>query len=105
MFEDEELKQLCISYIEIGKLVQRYGYGQYNGILNIIMGQVKCIDSKEDKDEKKQYLIESYRRLFVSGRGLSDFIIYDENKEVRKYLNESLYREIKKICEIMKDYI
>ena len=41
----------------------------------------------------------------MSGRGLSDFIIYDENKEVRKYLNESLYREIKKICEIMKDYI
>lgn len=105
MLKDEELMQLRISYIEIGKLVQKYGYGQYNGILNIIMGQVRCIDSKENKDEKNQYLIDSYRRLFMFGRGLNDFIIYDESREMRITLNENLNREINKIWEIMKDYI
>ena len=38
----------------IGKLVQKYGHGQYNGVLNILMGQVKCIDSDEDNEVRNQ---------------------------------------------------
>lgn len=30
----------------------KYGYGQYNGILRILMGQVNCIDSDESNGEK-----------------------------------------------------
>ena len=37
--------------MEIGKMVQKYGYGQYNGILRILMGQVNCIDSDESDGE------------------------------------------------------
>lgn len=47
-------------------MVQKYGFGQYNGILTILMGQVKCIDSDEEAEVKGQYLLESYNRLFVS---------------------------------------
>ena len=77
MLRNEEYLQLRKSYIEIGKMVQKYGYGQYNGILRILMGQVNCIDSKESNGKKMKYLIESYNKLFASRGGLSNFIIYD----------------------------
>ncbi len=104
MLENDEILQLRTSYIEIGKLVQKYGNGQYNGVLNILMGQVNCIDSVENDDEKMKYLIESYNRLFVSRGGLSDFVIYDENYEVRNQLNERYNDEVKKVWAIMKEY-
>ncbi len=104
MLGNDEILQLRTSYIEIGKLVQKYGNGQYNGVLNILMGQVNCIDSDENDDEKMQYLIESYNRLFVSRGGLSDFVIYDENYEVRNQLNERYNDEVKKVWAIMKEY-
>ena len=104
MLENDEILQLRTSYIEIGKLVQKYGNGQYNGVLNILMGQVNCIDSVENDDEKMQYLIESYNRLFISRGGLSDFVIYDENYEVRNQLNERYNEEVKKVWAIMKEY-
>lgn len=105
MFEKEEVLQLRTSYIEIGKMVQKYGYGQYNGMLNILMGQVKCIGSDENDDEKIQYLVDSYKRLFIYKGGLSDFVIYDEDFQLRKQLNEKYNDEIKKIWAIMKGYI
>jgi len=63
MMRKEEFLQLRESYIEIGKMVQKYGYGQYSGILRILMGQVNCIDSDESDGEKMKYLIESYSEL------------------------------------------
>ena len=48
MLRNEDFLELRESYIEIGKMVQKYGYGQYNGILRILMGQVNCIDSDEN---------------------------------------------------------
>lgn len=105
MFEKEEVLQLRTSYIEIGKMVQKYGHGQYNGVLNILMGQVKCIDSDENDDEKIQYLVNGYKRVFISRGGLSDFVIYDEDFQLRKQLNEKYNDEVKKVWAIMKDYI
>ena len=92
-----------MSYIEIGKLVQKYGYGQYNGILRILMRQVNCIDSDEDYDEKVKYLVESYRRLFLSKNGLNDFVIYDADAQLRNELNERYNAEVKNIWNIIKD--
>ena len=100
-----DMLQLRKSYIEIGKLVQRNGYGQYNGILNILMGQIKCIDSKENIEEKIQYLTDGYSRIFLTRGSLGDFVIYDENLEVRNQLNVKYNEEVKKIWEIMKQYI
>ena len=86
-------------------MVQKYGYGQYNGILRILMGQVNCIDSDTNYDEKIKYLIESYSKLFVSRGGLSDFVIYDADVQLRNQLNEKYNNEVKKVWSIMKDYI
>lgn len=105
MLKNEDFLQLRVSYIEIGKMVQKYGYGQYNGILKILMGQVNCIDSDENDDEKMQYLIESYSKLFVSRGSLSDFVIYDVDVQLRNKLNEKYNDEVKKVWSIMKDYI
>ena len=105
MIGNEEFLQLREAYIEIGKMVQKYGYGQYNGILRILMGQVNCIDSDESNGEKMKYLIESYSKLFTSRGGLSDFIIYDADVQLRNQLNEKYNDEVKRVWNIMKDYI
>lgn len=105
MIGNEEFLQLREAYIEIGKMVQKYGYGQYNGILRILMGQVNCIDSDESDGEKMKYLIESYSKLFTSRGGLSDFIIYDADVQLRNQLNEKYNDEVKRVWNIMKDYI
>lgn len=105
MINNEELLQLRVSYIEIGKMVQKYGCGQYNGILRILMGQVDCIDSDENDDEKLQYLLESYNRLFASRGGLSDFVIYDADFQLRNQLNEKYNNEVNKLWTILKNYI
>lgn len=105
MIGNEEFLQLREAYIEIGKMVQKYGYGQYNGILRILMGQVNCIDSDESDGEKMKYLIESYSKLFASRGGLSDFIIYDADVQLRNQLNEKYNDKVKKVWNIMKDYI
>ena len=105
MIKNEELLQLRMSYIEIGKMVQKYGYGQYNGMLRILMGQINCIDSDESDDEKMEYLIESYSKLFVSRGGLSDFVTYNSDIQLRNQLNEKYNDEVKKVWSIMKDHI
>ena len=105
MIGNEEFLQLREAYIEIGKMVQKYGYGQYNGILRILMGQVNCIDSDGSDGEKMKYLIESYSKLFASRGGLSDFIIYDADVQLRNQLNEKYNDEVKRVWNIMKDYI
>ena len=98
MIRNEALLQLREAYIEIGKMVQKYGYGQYNGILRILMGQVNCIDSDESDGEKMKY-------LFASRGGLSDFIIYNADVQLRNQLNEKYNDEVKRAWNIMKDYI
>ena len=87
MIRNEDFLELRESYIEIGKMVQKYGYGQYNGILRILMGQVNCIDSDENDGKKMKYLTESYSKLFALGGGLSDFMIYDAHVQLRNQLN------------------
>lgn len=105
IMKGEDYLQLRISYIEIENMVHKYGHGQYNGILRILMGQVNCIDSDESNEVKMKYLIESYRKLFISKGGLGDFVIYDVDVQVRNQLNEKYNDEVKKIWRIMKDYI
>ena len=105
MIRNEALLQLREAYIEIGKMVQKYGYGQYNGILRTIKRQINCIVSDEKKKKKMKYLIESYSKLFASRGGLSDFIIYDADVQLRNQLNEKYNDEVKRAWNIMKDYI
>ena len=107
MLSKEEMLQLRTSYIEIGKLVQKYGgYKYYSAILKNLMRQVKCIDSDEDDMAKHQYLVHSYDGLFVYKGSLSDFVIYDcgKSQEVLRQLNKKLNEESEKVWNILKDY-
>lgn len=105
MFTKNEFEQLRKSYVEIGKMVEKYGNGQYNGIIKILQGQIRCIDSDEDVSTKTEYLVESYNRIFVSRGGLSDFVIYNSNSDIRTRLNEAFNSEMKKIWIIVKQHI
>ena len=49
--------------------------------------------------KKMKYLIESYSKLFASRGGLSDFIIYDADVQLRNQLNEKYNDEVKKGLE------
>lgn len=100
----EQMQELRRSYIEIGKLVQKYGYGQYSGLLKILMGQIKCIDSNEDEKTKHEYLVESYNVLFAQRNGLGEFVINEKDKELRCKLNEKYNSELTKAYQIMKEY-
>ena len=55
--------------------------------------------------KKMKYLTESYSKLFASRGGLSDFIIYDADVQLRNQLNEKYNDEVKRAWNIMKDYI
>ncbi|MBD5506610.1 MAG: hypothetical protein HDR05_00735 [Lachnospiraceae bacterium] len=105
MLKDEEMLQLRASYIEIGKLVQEYGYGEYSGILKILMEQVNCIDSNKNGREKLQFLIDSYTKRIQGKGGLVDFVRYNKNSEVYNTLNEKLGGELEKVWGILKDYL
>ena len=45
MIRNEELLQLREAYIEIGKMVEKYGYGQYNGKL-IVLTRMRAMVKK-----------------------------------------------------------
>lgn len=107
MLSRKEMLQLRASYIEIGKLVQKYGgYWYYSALLKSLMRQVECIDSDEDDNDKLQYLVDSYDGIFVYKGGLSDFVICDcgESREVCKQLNNKLKEEMRIVWKILKDY-
>lgn len=82
--------------------MEKYGCGQYNGILKLLMGQINCIDSDESDEKKKEYLVESYSRLFVLRSGLNDFVIYDADAQLRNELNERYNEEVKKCGILLK---
>lgn len=105
MLSKEEMLQLRTSYIEIGKLVQRYGHGRYN--LRTLMGQVACIDSNEEDNVKLQYLLDSYNSMFCFKEGLNEFAVCecDESRERCIELNKRFRNESQKIWEILKGYI
>ncbi len=108
MLSKEEMLQLRMSYIEIGKLVQKYGgYKYYSVELKYLMSQVKCIDSDEDDKSKHQYLIQGYKGMVGHKENISEFAICNsgESKEVERQLNRKLDEEWGKVGAIMRKYI
>ena len=108
MLSKEEMLQLRMSYIEIGKLVQKYGgYKYYSVELKYLMSQVKCIDSDEDDKSKHQYLIQGYKGMVGHKENISEFAICNsgEGKEVERQLNRKLDEEWGKVGAIMRKYI
>ncbi len=108
MLSKEEMLQLRRSYIEIGKLVQKYGgYERYSVELKYLMSQVKCVDSDEDDNSKHQYLIQGYKDMVGHKENISEFAICNsgESKEVERQLNRKLVEEWGKVGELMRKYV
>ena len=86
-FEIESLKE---SFIQLGKMVQKYGKGYYKAQL---------------KSEKEKYIIDYYKSLF-SGKGdMSEFYIHDDDYKMRIILNEPLDKLKDGLWDIMKNYL
>ena len=105
MINQEELLQLRNAYIEIGVIVQKYGCGEYDSTLTLLMDQVNCIDSQDNDEDKLRYLVESYQPIFTSRGALGDFIVYVKDDELRCRLNEEYSNNLEKIWTILKRYI
>ena len=108
MLSKDEMLQLRMSYIEIGKLVQKYGgYERYSAELKYLMSQVKCIDSDEDDKSKLQYLVQGYKGLVWHKGSLEEFAICNsgESEEVERQLNRKLVEEWGKVGELMRKYV
>jgi hypothetical protein len=94
---NEYLLYIRKDYIEIGKLVQSHSHDEYNGTLKIIMCQIECIDSDEEVKTKYEYLKDNFGKIFSSRGGLGDFIVYEEDKELRNDLNVKYNEAIERI--------
>lgn len=102
---EKELYELRNIFLQLGKLVQKYGEKYYTIQLKAISDIIKCIDSEENEKEKTEYILDRYKILYPSKGGLSDFYIYDDDFQTRLKLNEPLDELKDKLWMIMKQYI
>ncbi|MCI9386705.1 MAG: hypothetical protein HFH77_10225 [Lachnospiraceae bacterium] len=101
-FEIESLKE---SFIQLGKMVQKYGKGYYKAQLKILSNMIVIIDSDCVLSEKEKYIIDYYKSLF-SGKGdMSEFYIHDDDYKMRIILNEPLDKLKDGLWDIMKNYL
>ena len=102
---EKELYELREIFLQLGKLVQKYGKNYYTIQIKAISDIIKCIDSEENEKEKTEYILDRYKILYPSKGGLSDFYIYDDDFQTRLKLNEPLDELKDKLWMIMKQYI
>lgn len=102
---EKELYELRDIFLQLGKLVQKYGEKYYTIQIKAISDIIKCIDSEENEKEKSDYILDRYKILYPSKGGLSDFYIHDDDFQTRLKLNEPLNELREKLWMIMKQYI
>lgn len=102
---EKELYELRDIFLQLGKLVQKYGGNYYTIQIKAISDIIKCIDSEGNEKEKTEYILDRYKILYPLKGGLSDFYIDDDDFQVRLKLNEPLDELKDKLWMIMKQYI
>lgn len=102
---EKELYELKEIFLQMGKLVQKYGEKYYTIQIKVISDIIKCIDSRANEKEKTEYILDRYKILYPSKGGLSDFYIQDDDFYTRLKLNEPLDELKDKLWMIMKQYI
>ena len=102
---EKELYELKEIFLQLGKLVQKYGGKYYSIQIKVISNIIECIDSEATEKEKTEYILERYKILYPSKGGLSDFYIHDDDFHIRLKLNEPLDELKEKLWMIMKQYI
>lgn len=102
---EKELYELKEIFLQLGKLVQKYGGKYYSIQIKVISNIIECIDSEATEKEKTEYILERYKILYPSKGGLSDLYIHDDDFHTRLKLNEPLDELKEKLWMIMKQYI
>lgn len=102
---EKELYELRDIFLQLGKLVQKYGEKYYTIQIKVIFNIIKCIDSEKNEEEKTEYILSNYKILYPSKGGLSDFYIHDDDFQTRLKLNEPLDVLKDKLWMIVKQYI
>ena len=102
---EKELYELRDIFLQLGKLVQKYGGNYYTIQIKAISDIIKCIDSEGNEKEKTEYILDRYKILYPLKGGLSDFYIDDDGFQTRLKLNEPLDELKDKLWMIMKQYI
>ena len=102
---EEDFCELREIFLQLGKIVQRYGEKYYTIQLGIISDIIKCIDSGLNKEEKTEYILYRYKALYPSSGGLSEFYIHNDDFQTRLKINEPLEKLRDNLWMIMKQYI
>lgn len=102
---EKQLYELRDIFLQLGKLVQKYGEKYYTIQIKAISDIIECIDSEENEKEKSEYILDRYKILYPSKGGLNDFYIHDDDFQTRLKLNEPLNELKDKLWMIMKQYI
>lgn len=99
------LERILELFENLEVFLKKYGDNSILHSYKIVKRTIEFLKSEENRDEKEEYVICSYKELF-SGRGaLSEFYIWDNDFKTRKSLNEPLEYIHKELWKIIKDYI
>lgn len=99
------LEKILELYESLEAFLKKYGDNSILQSYKIVKRTIEFLKSKENRNDKEEQAIYSYKALF-SGRGaLSDFYVWDNNFETRKSINETFEQIHKELWIIIKEYI
>ncbi len=99
------LERILELFENLEVFLRKYGDNSILYSYRIVQRTIDFLKSKENRDDKEEYVMCSYKALFPGRGALSEFYVWDSDFETRKALNESLECIHKEIWEILKDYI
>lgn len=99
------LEKILALYEKLEEYLKKHGDNSILQSYKIVKRTIAFLKSDETKEEKENFLIQSYKTLFPGKGGLSEFYIWDNDIEKRKMLNEPFEIIHNKLWESMRDYI
>lgn len=99
------LERILELFESLEVFLRKYGDNSILHSYRIVNRTIDFLKSEENRDEKEEYVIYSYKALFPGRGAVSEFYIWDNDLETRKSLNEPFECIHKEIWTIIKDYI
>lgn len=99
------LERILELFENLEGFLRKYGDNSILHSYRIVKKTIDFLKAEEDRNEKEEYVIDSYKALFPGKGALSEFYVWDNDFETRKSLNEPLECIHKEIWTIVKDYI
>lgn len=102
--EEMELKKIKELFMQLSRIVRKYGKSQYRIQLESIDHILECIESDITLDQKIAYILRKYKLLYPPYGGLSEFYIHSDDFKERLRLNEPLDKINDELWQILKEY-